>query len=1293
MALANAAWIMASRGKSVLVVDWDLEAPGLHLYYGAYLPVPDLSHGSGVLDMFSAFADAATSGTDVPEHLRALHAEHTNFDRYRVKLDHKFPDGGELHYIGPGRMDDDYANRLHEFDWGQFQASDDGKEFLEALRVRMHDSAYDYILIDSRTGFSDSAGVCTLMLPDTVVITLALNRQAIHGAHQIARRITCSTRHIRLHVLPMRVDHSEKYRFDRCVAEARQALDPHLDLTDEDDLATYWGEVEVPYQAFYAYGEELAVIEDNPHQDSSILASYVKAVARLTDGEVTGFRKVSDAEKAHYHHLLDSLRHRTTQLTEPQTLTIVHAPADLLWADWITEQLRPLGIDVVAHQPTDEPAAPLPASDYILALLSPHLEGTAAGQLVQRLNSDLPTGDKPIDQHVVRLRLGTGRLTTSHDWPGTADLATPTEEAARRILLARFGLRTGDEHQPAPLAGPRFPGRSPRVWNLSMPNAEFIGRDALLRALSTQFVFGSATQCPPQVLYGMKGVGKRQIALAYAHRYASQYDLVWWIPASQPDLARESLGELARALNRAAAGARTGEELPDLLDDLRQRRHAPRWLLVFDGAESQESIEAFIPSGGTGHVLITSASPRWSPQFATTHRVDVFTPEESLALLCRRLPGAGEEELARLADRAGHLPLAEQWAAASLRRFPRAVDDYIAALDGGEALPHQDDPDSDYSAFARLHRQAFDALQTSSPAAARILELCAFLSPDGVGLNVILSKGMLAVLSGLEPELSDTLVLQNRVKSLDDHSLGVLDYRTRTLKVHRIVQDLIRGWMPEEDRETLRAQAQEVLAAMVPEDLDRHEPKYTEVFAELDRHVLACGAPESGAAKVHGWLVSQVYHRWTSGRWTAARDLGELVLRQWRSARGPDDIMVLRMESQVAAAYRLLGAYSDSLALSRHAVNTQRRLLPGRRGPELYTLLAARGYAADLRADGDFGQAYAEDRETYSKLTRLIGSPHNATLSAAHNLAWSKYFIESAEAAARQQESTYDLRRQVMPQDDPWTWVAYGDLGTFYREAGQPEASEQYLMEARNQLNAIEGERSPRTLGVVASLGLTMIRLGQVQHGQPLLQDAHVGFRNQWGENHPSTMACHTAVAIGLYAEGRATEAAEYIREELDRYVAVFGDNHPFTGICRNNLALYLLGRPETYEEAAEHARKAVRQLREAFGRPHRYTLVARMNQNNCLTALGESTSVECATEDEDIYEGCRKASAWGARHPVTLTAMANLLSSRPEAHQELKPVLQRRVNEYFLEGHPLAQALLAAPYRRTGADLEVQSV
>ncbi|OXS35119.1 FxSxx-COOH system tetratricopeptide repeat protein [Streptomyces sp. XY006] len=1293
MALANAAWIIASQGKSVLVIDWDLEAPDLHLYYGAFLPVSDLSYADGVLDMFSAFAGAAADIHD--DDLRALHPQHTDFERYQIGLDHTFPGGGRLHYMGPGRMDEEYANRLADFNWTGFHTSDDGQEFLEALRERLRDSDYDYILIDSRTGFSDGARICTLTLPDKVVIALTLNPQAIQGARRAAELIRRYRPDTELHFVQMRVDQNERDRLDQRFVEARQALDPYLGFTDEDALATYWGQMRVPYVPYYTYGEELAVMREDPRVSGSIVAAYVHLVDRITDGEICALQPPSSAQYRAYRRLLAHReRLQAEQETEPCTVTLLHAPNDQLWADWIGELLRPTRVHIVP--PGDKPADSLPDTTYVLALLSPHLAGTPAGDTVARLTTGAPVGSGPRDQRIIGVRVGTARLAPHFEFSrqDTITLDGQSEDVARQELLSHFGLSTHTSQDTA-WAGPRFPGLQPTVWNLSMRNTGFVGRVDQLDALRNAFDYSGAGYSPPQVLCGLTGVGKRQIALEYAHRFASQYDLVWWVPAATPESVQDSFTKLAREVNVKTGGQRSGEERQALLDDLRQARYPQlrRWLLVFDGASDQQAVEDYIPTGGSGHVLITSTNMDWAPAEYTRHSVTPFSPEESVALLSHRLPGSAEDELLRLAERLGHLPIAEEAAAAVLRTCPQDIEPYIALLDSGQ-MASQEAVLPEYQEFTGVCRLAYDDLRDQSPAAARLLDLCSFLSPDGVGMNVIQSDGMVQLLKPFDPELGDSVfTLYKHLNLLGKQSLAVQDLPSQTLMVCRVVQDLVRSWMSEEERVATRADVLGVLASMVPNDLERHKPKHHDTFTELDKHVSVSGAIDSTDPEVHRWIVSQVYHRWMSNDWKGARDLGERVLDRWRESLGPEHLMVLRMESQLGAACRLLGDYRAALKLTTHAVTT----LQSTRSSQADILLARRGYAADLRAAGKFQEAYDEDRATFSGLQNAIGENANGTLAASHNLALSKFYAESVPAAILQEQQAHE-RHSLGTADkdpDPKRWVSYAHLGTYYRELGDLDASEQYLAEARTHLNKLLDAGSHHTLGAVASLGMTMVRQGDVSHGLPLLKDAYVAYRDRWGLKHPRTMACQLSLAIGLHAEGsRTVDAIGYTRDVLGHYIEVFGDDHPFTSICRSNLAVYLLAGGDA-EEANDHAGKAVLRLKAAFHRKHRYTLVARMNQNNCQSALGLLPGVELANEDQDIHDSCKERSAWGESHPVTLMAMANMLDSRPpvDVDGELTASLKRKVSEFLPKGHRLAEALLAEPYRRIGADLEVQGV
>src|ERR671929_1102141 len=88
MALANVAWILASNGKRVLAMDWDLEAPGLHRYFAPFLGDPELDSTPGVIDLIRGFdmARPRPAGGDYSQQARV--------ERFASTLALSFDSGG-----------------------------------------------------------------------------------------------------------------------------------------------------------------------------------------------------------------------------------------------------------------------------------------------------------------------------------------------------------------------------------------------------------------------------------------------------------------------------------------------------------------------------------------------------------------------------------------------------------------------------------------------------------------------------------------------------------------------------------------------------------------------------------------------------------------------------------------------------------------------------------------------------------------------------------------------------------------------------------------------------------------------------------------------------------------------------------------------------------------------------------------------------------------------------------------------------------------------------------------------
>jgi MinD-like ATPase involved in chromosome partitioning or flagellar assembly len=170
-ALVNAGLELALSGRRVLLVDFDLEAPGLDTFN---LPRPK-NPAQGIVDYVHRYLETGMA-PDIEDYVYRSPAPGT--------------ERGQLSIMPSGKQDDLYETRLNSISWQELYAERDGYLLFENLKAQwLKFLAPDYVLVDSRSGHTDVGGICTRQLPDAVVLLFFPNEQNRRGLEKVVRQI------------------------------------------------------------------------------------------------------------------------------------------------------------------------------------------------------------------------------------------------------------------------------------------------------------------------------------------------------------------------------------------------------------------------------------------------------------------------------------------------------------------------------------------------------------------------------------------------------------------------------------------------------------------------------------------------------------------------------------------------------------------------------------------------------------------------------------------------------------------------------------------------------------------------------------------------------------------------------------------------------------------------------------------------------------------------------------------------------------------------------------------------
>ena len=738
--------------------------------------------------------------------------------------------------------------------------------------------------------------------------------------------------------------------------------------------------------------------------------------------------------------------------------------------------------------------------------------------------------------------------------------------------------------------------RPDAVHNLPPPNPHFVGRTEQLEQIAQNFANAANPLVVTQAIAGLGGVGKTQLALAYAHTRRAQYNMLWLLRASDVPTLDNELRLLGEALGLPVRGQDAEAIRTLVLSHLSSSQK--QWLLLYDNVDelTPRDLRPYLPGGG--HLLITSrrAAAHWQT-FGQTLALDTFTEAEAVKFWQEReLPAA--PELAELAKELGQLPLAMEQAAAFMQVQQLPAAEYLSWFrEARESLWAEEEPPTDYpKTVAATWQIGFDHARQRK-GAADLLNLCCFLDPDGIPLDLVKQVTTLdppvgarrdapLQIATLQEVVGDERQLRLALTALRDYSL--LQVEDDMITLHRLVQTVARDRMGQERERAWVELAVDLLVKAYP-----YDPRKVETWAAAGdllphfmtvtyfAHIYNCKT-ENTAHLNHetGYFVQ------SRGNYATAKLFYERALAIFEELLGTAHPFTTTILNNLGSLLHAMGNLDKARSHLERALSAKEKLL-GSEHPETGAAIANLGsLIQDMgkldeakpyfeRAVGIFkkapepnhsnlaigltnlggllhkmgelasARAYYEEALTIKMI--IFGPRHPSTAQSLNNLGGLMYDLNDLASAKLYLEQALSIREQTLPPAHPKLAESLNNLGGLLKDFGEWTKALQYYKRALIIREKVLGPDHPDTANSLNNLGNLLHSSGKPDEAVPYFERAYKIRLAALGDAHPDTASSIWWLGVIAEGAGNVEEARSSYTQAHAIYNRALGANHPTT--------------------------------------------------------------------------------------------------------------------------------------------------
>jgi len=700
----------------------------------------------------------------------------------------------------------------------------------------------------------------------------------------------------------------------------------------------------------------------------------------------------------------------------------------------------------------------------------------------------------------------------------------------------------------------------------------FKGRDAFLDKIHTtlgraehrghQRFAAITASASAATVYGLGGIGKTRAAVEFALRHAEDYTALLFVGASSPADLKQNLAALCGPLVLDLAEKEAKEVDVQVAAVLRWLGQSPGWFLIFDNVDTEAAAQAVEDLLGrlqsAGQVLVTSRLSGW-PGAVETLMLDVLGEDDAAAFLLertadRRRPLPDDRAQShKLALELGQLALALEQAGAYIGTHRLTFREYLAAWQSSrdKVLAWFDERLMQYpKSVAVTWQTSFDQLDKP---ARQLLNRLSWLAAEPIPD---------ALLDVPVPEVAEEGEPRGALTQLEAYSLVTRAAATPTFSVHRLVADVTRRRLTDDEGGTALAQALGwVDAAFIGDPTDVRRWPVLDPLAPHARAVVEHG-DRAGVVEPTSTLISQVgllLDR--KALFAEAEPLLRRALAINQTSYGPEHYAVALSLNDLGRLHYAQGRYNEARPLHERSLAISEKAL----GPEHPDVATSLNNLAQLhRVQGRYDEARPLYERSLAISEKALGPEHPDVATSLNDLAGLHRVQGRYDEARPLYERSLAIFEKALGPEHPDVATSLNNLALLHDDQGRyDEARPLYERSLAIREKAL-GPEHPDVATSLNNLALLHRVQGRYDEARPLYERSLAIREKALGPEHPDVAQSLNNLAGLLKATSRLTEAEPLMRRALAIFQSSLGSDHPSTQTVRSNLAV--LDTALTYE-------------------------------------------------------------------------------------------------------------------------------